>query len=395
MVETAVDILLTSGVFLLGLIAHLIGSKTGVPRVTLLLIFGVAVGPEGFDLVPDLAPETVNFVSITALSFVAFLLGGDFRLKQIRRIGRDVMILSLCIALITAVLVWCAVYLLAGSAALASLFAAIAIATDPVAIRDVLAHEKRAPCFVQRLEGTVIIDDAWAIIGFSLVLALLAPSEAAAFDAFGTHALREIGGALLLGTALGVPMALLTGRIEAGEPSLLEAAGFVLLCSGLSIVLNVSMLLAAMTMGSVTANMARHHKRPFKAVAGIEWPLLVIFFVLAGATLKLGAIEPILGLTLVYCLARTGGRFVGGWSGGKACRRPALERRWYGLALLPQAGVALGVAVVGARHLPEYADIILPVILATTVAFEIIGPVMTKTATNAVALSHEQPSTPP
>ena len=123
---------------------------------------------------------------------------------------------------------------------------------------------------------------------FSLTLAVI---EATTGTGSGGNELwvgiREIGGALLLGVGIGIPTAYLTGRLDPGGPTLAEALGVVFLCGGLALWPHVSFLLAAMALGATVASLARHHRRPFHAIEGIEWPFMILFFLLAGASIAL------------------------------------------------------------------------------------------------------------
>ena len=179
---------------------------------------------------------------------------------------------------------------------------------------------------------------------------------------------------------LGVPLALLTGRVRPGEPTLAEALGAVLLCGGMAIGLGVSFLLASMVMGAVVANFASHHRRPFHAIEGIEWPFMILFFILAGASFRLEGLGAVGGLAAAYVVLRSVGRAAGGWLGALLSGGDAVWRRWMGLALLPQAGVALGMALVVSQRLPELGRAIVPAVVATTVLFELVGPVLTRRA---------------
>jgi Kef-type K+ transport system membrane component KefB len=143
---------------------------------------------------------------------------------------------------------------------------------------------------------------------------------------------------------------------------------------------NLSFLLAAMTMGAVVENRARHHNRPFHAIEGIEWPFMTVFFVLAGASLDLEVLSDAGGLLGAYVVLRILGRLAGGWIGGSFSQQDHFARRWIGLALLPQAGVALGMALVAAQRFPEIGEGILPVVVAATAIFEVLGPVATRAA---------------
>ena len=226
-----------------------------------------------------------------------------------------------------------------------------------------------------------LILDSWGLILFSVML-----TAAHALGGQGGNAVPlvagawEIGGSLLLGIGLGIPIAYLTGRIQPGEPTLVEALGLVFLCGGIAIWLDVSFILASMVLGSVVANLARHHTRPFHAIEGIEWPFMILFFVLAGASLHIDALYHVGLIGSAYVILRVIGRFLGAWMGGVISRAGPLVRRWMGLALMPQAGVALGMALVATERCPNVGEIILTVVIAATVVFELIGPVLTRIA---------------
>jgi Kef-type K+ transport system membrane component KefB len=144
--------------------------------------------------------------------------------------------------------------------------------------------------------------------------------------------------------------------------------------------LDVSFLLAAMVQGAVVAALARHHRRPFDAIEGIEWPFMILFFVLAGASLNVASLASLGPLVLVYFLLRSGGTVVGTGLGARVSGGGNALGRWLGLALLPQAGVALGMALIAAQRFPELSEEILPVVIAATALFELIGPVLARYA---------------
>ncbi|MEK6233733.1 MAG: cation:proton antiporter, partial [Planctomycetales bacterium] len=200
------------------------------------------------------------------------------------------------------------------------------------------------------------------------------------------------GGAIALGTMLGFPMAWLTGRLRRGEPAILEAAGFVFLCGGLAALLNVSYLLACMTLGAVVANRAKHYIRPFHAIEGASDPFLTVFFILAGLRLELDALANVGMLGVVYVLARSAGLIIGGHLGAKFSNAPPVVQQHLGWCLLPQAGVALGLALLAAERLPEFGARLLPLIIATTIVFEVIGPVVTQYHLRAAGETSESPS---
>ncbi|HAC28991.1 MAG TPA: sodium:proton exchanger, partial [Marinobacter hydrocarbonoclasticus] len=171
-------------------------------------------------------------------------------------------------------------------------------------------------------------------------------------------------------------MAWLTGRLRPGEPMLLESAGFVFVAAGLASWFGLSYLLTCMTLGIVVANRARHHVRPFRSIEGISEPFLALFFFMAGYQLDWLALPTLGALGLAYVLARIGGRLAGGYLGGLLAGSAPETRQRIGACLMPQAGVALGLALVATERLPELGYI-LPLVIGATVVFELIGPPMT------------------
>ena len=238
--------------------------------------------------------------------------------------------------------------------------------------------------FTTILLGIVAVDDAFGIIIFSFLL--IAAKSMAGQGAVEVllNGLWELGGAAFIGIALGLPGAFLTGRLKSGEPIQLEALGLVFICAGLAIWLEVSYLLAGIVLGAFIVNFAKHHNRPFHAIEHIEWPFMVFFFLLAGTTLQLNLIGEIGLIGVAYIVLRSCGRLIGGWVGGTFGGARKDHSRWLGLALMPQAGVALGMALVAADHFPSHGETILAVTIGATVIFELFGPVLTMLALRKV-----------
>lgn len=374
------EILITfGGLFLIGLLADLAGRNTPLPRVTLLLLTGFVIGPTVLDWLPEFTVTWFPVLTEIALAMIGFLLGEKLTRHRLRRMGRQVLAMSAGVVLLSALLVFAALSLAGASTEIALLLAGIATATAPAATVDVVNEYRARGRFTDTLLGIVAIDDAWGLLLFSLLLAM---AQAVSGQGGGLQVLStgawEIAGALLLGAGLGVPTAYVTGRIRPGEPSQAEALGVVLLCAGLAVWFEVSSILAAMVLGAVVANLAKHHDRPFHAIMGIEWPFLILFFLLAGASLHLGALADAGVLGLVYIAMRVIGRILGTNLGGRIGGTDESTRRWIGLALLPQAGVAIGMALLASQRFPELRDTILAVVLGSAVIFELIGPVLTR-----------------
>ncbi|MCP4334650.1 MAG: cation:proton antiporter [Gammaproteobacteria bacterium] len=374
------EILITfGGLFLVGLLADLAGRYTPLPRVTLMLLAGLMMGPSLLDWLPNFTRDWFPILTNIALAMIGFMLGAKITLSRLNQAGRQVIALSIGIVVTTVVMVFSVLSLFGVSIEIALLLAGIATATAPAATMDVVNEYGAEGEFTDTLLGIVAIDDAWGLLVFTLLIAVVQAmsGQGGVGEALATGA-WEIGGALLLGVMLGVPLAYLTGRIHPGEPTQAEALGLVLLCAGLAVWAQVSYIFAAIVMGSVVANLAKHHERPFHAVKGFEWPFLILFFLLAGASLHLEELSQIGFLGAAYIVLRIAGRVLGSHLGGWLCGAEADTRHWMGMALLPQAGIAIGMALLASQRFPQYEDVILPVVLGSSVIFEIIGPVLTR-----------------
>jgi Kef-type K+ transport system membrane component KefB len=372
-------LLLVGGLLLAGYAAHLLGGRLHVPRVTLLILLGVLCGPHLLNVVPTALSDLFPYAAHFALAMIGFLLGEAFAGKELRRMGRSMLWLPVTYVAFSTVFVFIGVIAVEWTVVPALLLAGIAPASAPAATVDIVHENRSKGPLARTLLKVVAIDDALVVIWFSLLLtvaeSIVGQRPAATKILWGFW---DVFGALLLGVLLGFPMAWLTGRLRPGEPAILEAAGFVFLCGGLATLLGVSYLLACMTLGVVVANRAQHYTRPFHAIEGASDPFLTAFFVLAGFNLELDAVADVGLLGLVYVFMRATGLILGGRVGARLGGAPAVVRRHIGWCLLPQAGVALGLALLAAEKIPEVGQRLLPMVIATTIIFEIAGPIATQ-----------------
>ena len=376
-------IFITLGALMLGgLAVEWAGRHLPLPRVTLLILFGVLVGPEALALLPAGAAERwFEPVTTLALVMVGFLVGERFSLDRLRLRGRLVLTVSVFEALASAAVVAVGLLLLGASLELALLLGGIAPATAPASTYDVVTESRAQGPFTETLLGVVGIDDAWGLLLFSLAAAAVAGlGGGAGGGSFVLSAVTEIGGSVVLGGALGLAAGLLTQRVAPGEPTLLEAAAIVLLTAGLATYLELSPVLTAIVLGAVMTNVARHHASAFHEIEHLEWPFMLVFFVLAGASLHVHALAGIGLLAVAYVALRAAGKILGAGLGGRlGGAEPGLGPR-IGLALMPQAGIALGLALIAEQRFPDLGATLLPLVIAATVVFELLGPACTRIA---------------
>jgi len=300
----------------------------------------------------------------------------------LKRIGHYVLAISIVVVLSTFCCVFIGLMLFNIPIYTALLLASLSAATEPAATSDVVFELKANGVFSRVLLDVVAIDDAWTLILFSLAMAFshFLQGHTTHLTSLLMSTLWEIVGAIVIGIVLGIPMAYLSGRIRPGEPTLLEALGIVLLGTGIALWLHASFILTMMILGSVVANLAKHHRRTFHAIEGIEWPFMVLFFILAGSQFNLSLLYSTGFIGLTYIILRTVGRIMGGWLGSRIIGADKKFQHWIGIALMPQAGLTIGMALMAIQTNPHLEKIILPVVLASTVIFEILGPILTRKA---------------
>ena len=392
--DAALFLLTIGGLLLLSIATDMLGRRTFLPRVSLLVAIGVLFGGDILNLIPPVLTDQFEIIANIALTMVGFLLGGKLTRESLGHSGRESVWISLCAAVGTTAIVTFGLVVFGTPVDIAILLGCIASATAPAATVDVIMESgtSKSP-FSRLLLLVVALDDAWGLILFSIGLAIVSTMNGVN-DAGSPilMATQEIGGAAILGLLIGLPAAYLTGRIKPGQPMLAEALGLVFVCGGLAIWLDVSFLIASMVMGATIANLGKHHDYPFHSIEDIEWPFMVIFFVLAGASLEISTLKDIGLIGFTYIIFRVAGKLAGAWLGSRVSGADSMTRRWMGLALLPQAGVAIGMALMAANSFPAYGPLFLTVVISATIIFEIVGPALTRFAILRAIIEDDVPS---
>jgi len=371
-------------IFLTGIIVNRFVVKLRIPEVTGDLILGIIIGQEFLGFVHPHILAATGLISNVVLGFVAFTIGKNFSIKDLKKIGKPV----LWISLFEAGGAWIVVtfffyYLLKMPLYISLLYGAISSATAPAATLMVIRQYKSKGLFTDILLGVVGIDDAWCLIIFAISFAMakaLYLHQASQFMVVKVllKSIIEIGGAFLLGGGLAFILTYFARFFKRHAEVEIYTLSFVFLSIGLAMWLHFSVLLTAMALGAVLVNIKFTSSSFFDVIQDVESPLYLLFFVLAGANLKISALKSIGIAGIVYFFARiigkSSGAFIGGWLG----KVPKKVRKYIGLGLVPQAGVALGVALIAKADFPEIGNTIFTTIIATTVIYEIIGPILTK-----------------
>ena len=314
-----------------------------LPNVSGFIIAGLLIGPGALGLIPQATVDGMSFVSDIALTFIAFHVGSYFKREVIRSTGPRILIVTLFEALLAGALVFFAMKLLFGlSAEFSLLIAAIATATAPASTMMTVRQYRAKGPFVD--------------------------------------ALMQVVAALAVGTGCGFLLSKLLKPSRSSDNRLILAVAMLLGISGLCALVDISPLLSCMLFSAVYINRTDDGEL-FAQLNAFTPPIMSIFFVLSGMNLDLHALAGAGIIGAVYCVVRIAGKYLGAFSGCAVTHLPAKTRNWLGVTLIPQAGVAIGLAFLGRRLLPpEAGELLLTIILSSSVLYELIGPACAKAA---------------
>jgi len=371
-------------------LAFVIGKFTHAIKVTSLVGFilaGVILGPLlGIIHLPDAASGLI--VNIT-LAFVAFIIGMGFTRRFIRNTGPEVVKITIIESLVTAMVVFLAIYLATGNLPLAIILAVLAPATAPAGTIAALRECRARGRFGKVVMGIVGMDDAVAVtifVGGLLAVRIILGGGFSFIDLLGTMYI-EIVVAVALGVAFGLFLSFATKRLHNPVEIYTAAVGAVILCGGIADILGASLILACIVTGMVFVNTAQASSRVVRSRLDALTPVLfVVFFVTAGLELKPGVLLTMGLIGGIYVTGRMVGKFFGASMGSRVAKSRKSVRNYLGFALLSQAGVAIGLALLVGHELrgisggEELGTIAVTIVMATTVVFEIIGPLGVKFA---------------
>lgn len=387
----------TIAAFYVGKVARLVK----LPSLIGYMLVGVLLGPSLLNLFTESSMEHLSFITEIALGFVAFSIGSELNLSSLRRLGAGIISIILAESFGAFIMVTLAMYALTRDMPLALIFGSMAPASAPAGTVAVIQECKAKGSLTKTLYAVVGFDDGLAIIIFGFAAALaenILIVEASGASEGILHALidpiREIGLSFLIGGVAGLLFYHLVRKLQSGRDIFIITFGFILLCTGLSTRWHLSLILTNMVVGFVLAN-SRHESMLHRVTSPLLeiMPLLfVLFFCLAGAHLQLSALPALGAVGVVYILGRTAGLIGGARIGAIFGHVENKVKKYVGLGILSQAGVAIGLSLIvkhdlaqldakfNIPHAIEIGSSVLATITATCIFFEIVGPILTKAA---------------
>lgn len=369
-----------------------------LPNVTAYILAGILIGPYCLGLIPQHIIDGMDFLSDIALAFIAFSTGEFFRFSTLKKSGAKVMVITVCEALLASVVVFIVTFfVLRLDLAFSIVLAALASATAPASTVMTIRQTGAKGDFVDTLLQVVALDDIVGLVAYSIAISVAVSSKtgAGAFHVWDIIKPLLINiGVFALGGVFGFLMKLMMPKKRSTDNRLIISIALLFSFCGICTLLDISPLLGCMSMGTVYINITDDDKL-FKQLNYFSPPLLLLFFVRSGLNFKLDVLinssgsigtTPLIVIGILYFFFRIVGKYAGAFLGCLAVGKPKETRNYLGLALIPQAGVAIGLAALGARTLGGDDGVALnTIILASSVLYELIGPACAKLA---LYLSH-------
>ena len=376
-----------------GFLLTRVTKRLRLPNVTAYILAGILIGPYVLNLVPQRIIDGTDFLSDIALAFIAFSTGEFFKLDVLKKNGLAVVWITIFEAVLASVFIFILTYFILGlELAFSIVLAALASATAPASTMMTIRQTGAKGDFVDTLLQVVALDDVVGLVLYSVAISIaLASMQGAGGVSFATLGKPIVLNVLvlLLGSLFGLFMKLLMPKNRSTDNKLIISIALLFAFCGACALLDVSPLLGCMMMGTVYTNIADDDKL-FKQLNYFSPPLLLLFFVRSGMSFQLDALVsaegalngvPLLLIGVSYFLVRILGKYAGAWLGCQAVKKNRLVRDYLGLALIPQAGVAIGLAALGARTLGgAMGSDLQTIILASSVLYELIGPGCAKLA---------------
>ncbi len=383
-----------------GILGAWIFQRIRFPQVVGYIVVGLLVGRTGLHLVTAQDVAKLEPFSMFALGIIGFLVGGELKLQEFKKYGRQYaailfgegtlafVFVSVLTSILLSRVISDPLLAIAGGVVLGS----IASATDPASTLDVMWEYRTRGILTASIIAIVALDDALAmtLYGLGSSMAGLLASGESSFMGEATKLSIELLGALLLGLLGAVLLGILIRWFRQPEKNLSLSLGLILLLIVIALSLKMDLILAAMMLGFALANgMPRQSEPVFKVIRSFSNPIYVLFFVLVGAGLSVRQMPMWLwGMVILYVVGRSSGKAIGAYLGARLTGSPPVVRRYLGMGIFAQGGVAVGLAIMASRHLSDIpvteslnlGEVVVFCITATTLIVQLVGPTLTKLA---------------
>ena len=379
------DMLLKLAIIVLaGCLAGKLAKAAKLSNVFGFLLAGVFLGPSGLKLVSGQDLTSLSIVGEIAVAILAFKIGSEFVLKDMNKLGRPFMIITFA-EVAGAVLVAFSVmhFWLKQDPVFSLIIASIAATTAPAATIMVMRQFRSDGPVTRTLIPVAALDGVLGVFLFGIAMSIaqnvMLGVDSRLWQIVG-RAMLEVFGSLVLGALLGLGLTFLARKAGDSDELLLMTIAMILASTGAAKALTMSPLLTNIVMGTVLVNLTQNANRVFFSLNNFTPPVYLLFFTLAGASVNLRTLQGVGLIGLGYILARAAGKLLGAWTGSKVVGAEPTVQKYLGVALLPQGGLSVALAVLAYHHLPAVGMAVIAIMVCGALLYEVAGPIMAKTA---------------
>ncbi|MEA2053124.1 MAG: cation:proton antiporter [Euryarchaeota archaeon] len=391
------DLILAIGLMVvIGFFGGCVARKLKFPRITGYIIIGVLLSPSVLNIISKGTVENLDIITDIALGIIAYLVGGSLHIESLRKLKKSIALITPFQSLgawffVTFSIAFLCPFILTIPEAtfyqtyfpIAFVIGAVSCATAPAATMAIIHEYKAKGPLTTTLLAVVALDDAIAIGAFSIALGISKPlvsgiGGVSLIQMLGIPFL-QIAESIAIGIVFGFALVYISRVIRIRELLLVIIFGMIMLCIGVANLLGISAILANMVVGFIVVNKAKR-KEMLLVVEEIEDVIFAMFFVLAGLHFDLSVMESAFILALLIVLTRCVGKYMGTRIGATISHAPDTVKNYLGLALLPKAGVTVGLVLLAERAFPAFGAILVNAVIASVIINELIAPPLVKYA---------------
>ena len=389
------NLILAVGIIIvIGFLGGLASGKLKFPMITGYIIVGVLLSPSLLNIIPRETVGELNLITDVALGIIAYLIGGSIHWADLQRLAKSIAWITAFQSLgawflVTLVLASLGSLIIPGETfwqtyfPMAFIIGAVSCATAPAATMAIIRESRAKGPFTTTLLAVVGLDDAIAVIAFAIASGISRPlvngAESISFYQMLGIPFLHIAPSVAIGIAFAIALMYMIRLARTRELVLVVVFGMIMLCTGVSTYLGLSLILANMITGFIIANKVKR-KEMFLVIEEIENVIYVIFFVLAGLHFDLSVMKLAGILALLIVITRCLGKYTGVRVGAGISHAPDNVKKYLGLALLPKAGVTVGLVLLASIEFPTFGVVMLNAVLASTIINELIAPPLSRYA---------------
>lgn len=348
------------------------------------LIAGIILGPSCSKLLSTQDLTSLSIIAEIAVAILAFKIGSEFVVRDMKKLGTSFMIITFAEVFGTVLVVFATMFFLFQQDFVFSMvMASIAAATAPAAAIMVMRQYRADGPVTRTLLPVTALDGVLGVVLFGIMISITRVvtlgTQISPWQAVGRPVI-EIFGSLALGAVLGMALTFFGQKARDSDELLVITLAAILASTAVATALTLSPLLTNIMMGAVLVNLTQNSNRIFFGLNNFIPPVYLLFFTFAGASLDLRIVFQIGYLGLGYIVARAFGKILGAWLGSLGVRAETAVRKHLGIALLPQGGFAIALAMVVRQHQPDISMAVIAIITGSVLLYEIVGPIVAKTA---------------